>query len=50
MKSTRSRAKNKRAVKSLTPRKTDTVRGGRDDATGLRTGKRQHGVIVVTKA
>jgi len=48
MKPTRSRDKVKRAVKNLTPRKAENVRGGRDAASGLPTGKRQHKPFTVT--
>jgi hypothetical protein len=48
MKPTKSRDKGKRAVKNLTPRKADSVRGGRDAASGLPTGKRQHKPLTIT--
>jgi hypothetical protein len=49
MKSTKSSNKGKRSVKNLTPRKTDNVRGGRDLATGMASGKRQHAPVTITK-
>ena len=47
MKSTENRRKSK--VKNLTPRRTENVKGGRDAATGLASGKRQHGAVTITK-
>ena len=41
----KSRSQGNAAVKDLTPRKTEDVKGGRDAATGLSTGKRSHGYI-----
>jgi hypothetical protein len=47
MKATQSRRTSK--VKNITPRRTENVKGGRDAATGLASGKRQHGPVTITK-
>ena len=36
-------------VKNLMPRRTEMVKGGRDAATGMASGKRQHGAVEITK-
>jgi hypothetical protein len=48
MKASKSTRQSRRPAKNLSPRKTQDVKGGRDAATGLPTGKRQHSTIAVT--
>ena len=49
MKASKSTRQSRRPAKNLSPRKTQDVKGGRDAATGLPTGKRQHTAITIVK-
>ena len=49
MKTSQSTRSGRRPAKNLSPRKTEDVKGGRDAATGMATGKRQHGTLIITK-
>jgi hypothetical protein len=49
MKTSQSTRGGRRPAKNLSPRKTEDVKGGRDAATGMATGKRQHGTLIITK-
>jgi len=49
MKASKSTRRGRRPAKNLARRKIQDVKGGRDAATGLPTGKRQHTAITIVK-